>query len=104
MTRAAAMAWPDDREYCLEVRDHAVGSPTVCAAVSGLVYALAGYLANDDAVTLLEQRLEPGDARLRWRGDADSLTALRTCVIGLLQIEKAEPDHLSVTISKKVFD
>ena len=32
---------------CLLVLDgHATGSPSVCAAISGLVYALAGYLTN----------------------------------------------------------
>ena len=36
----------DGNRCILSAQGHAIGSEQVCAAVSGLLYALAGYLTN----------------------------------------------------------
>lgn len=57
----------------LTAAGHATGNPAVCAALSGLVYALAGYLKDlerSGAVALSELRLEPGDAAVEASGGA----------------------------------
>lgn len=82
--------------YLLSVKDHATGSPVVCAAVSGLCYALAGYLANAEDVTVYNRRMEPGDVLLHFRGDQQAQGAFEAVVIGLLQMEKKYPELVRV--------
>ncbi len=83
----------------LTARGHATGSVAVCAAISGIVYALAGYLVNAQAekrVEILTQRLESGDAALEFLADAGAAEAFSMAVIGLLQIQKAHPELVLV--------
>lgn len=82
--------------YLLSVKDHATGSPVVCAAVSGLCYALAGYLANAEDVTVYNRRMKPGDVLLHFRGDQQAQGAFEAVVIGLLQLEKKYPELVRV--------
>ncbi|MBR3753363.1 MAG: ribosomal-processing cysteine protease Prp [Ruminiclostridium sp.] len=84
--------------YLLSVKDHATGSPVVCAAVSGLCYALAGYLANAEPqdVAVYNRRMEPGDVLLHFRGDQQAQGAFEAVVIGLLQLEKKYPELVRV--------
>lgn len=69
------------------------GDDIVCAAVSGLVYALLGYLANE-AVEFNINAFGSGvaDIECSLRGEE----AMKLCCIGLLQIALSYPDSLAV--------
>jgi len=86
----------DDRLH-LSMRGHAEhnekGADVVCAGVSAIVFALAGYLVNfaEDAVI---HRLEYGCAELECGLDAEA--ALKQTLIGLLQISVEYPESVYV--------
>lgn len=80
----------------LEISGHATGSPVVCAAVSAIAYALAGYLANRDPCAVVE--LTDGRAHLSAVG-ADE--AFLVAYIGLKQIEMSNPDFVAVKQAEK---
>lgn len=69
------------------------GTDIVCAAVSGLVYALVGYLANE-SVRLRVNSLCSGRADIECGTDGEE--AMKLCCIGLLQIALSYPGTLSV--------
>lgn len=85
----------------LTAAGHATGNPAVCAAVSGLVYALAGYLKNLEragAVTLGELRLEPGDAVVEASGDTAG-HPFGMAAVGLMQIAAEYPRQVKINFS-----
>ncbi len=73
------------------------GRDIVCAAVSGLFYALCGYLANLEGGDLVLEKAIPGDARLSCA--PCGVEAMRLVCIGLIQIMLSYPGCLSVTNS-----
>ena len=87
---------------CLLVLDgHATGSPSVCAAISGLVYALAGYLTNAEREVRAEvyaAELEPGRVRIHASGDDRCVGACEAVLLGLCQLVESEPDYLRMEI------
>ena len=103
MTNCVAIYQPDTRVYVLGLRGHATGSERVCAAISGLVYALAGFLANDEDTEMLAQWMEPGDVSLQFICGERGKAALQLVLIGLMQIEKAHPDYIKTKISEEIF-
>ena len=77
---------------------HATGSPEGCAAVSALLFALAGWLRNAPAALRAERvRLAPGAAELVFSGGASADAAGELAAVGLAQIAKAVPG--AVTLS-----
>lgn len=82
--------------FLITAYGHATGSPEVCAAVSTLLTALAGYLHNDREIETLECELAPGCGFLEFRGGERARAVYDMTVIGLLQLEKAQPEHLRV--------
>ena len=72
------------------------GSDIVCAAVSGIFYALLGYLANEDS-GLKVKRLAPGDVCISCPERYAS--AMRLAYIGFLQIALTYPGSASVSES-----
>lgn len=100
MTSVQAIYEGPEGLYGLEVRGHAEGKPTVCSAVSGLVYALAGWLENHPECATLKRELKPGKAWLLFRGGSEARAAMDTAVIGLAQIAEAEPEEVSVEVKK----
>ena len=71
------------------------GSGGVCAAVSGLVYALGGYLKNLERAGAVELRtflLESGCAELEATGDA-ARAPFEMAAVGLLQIAASYPEQ-----------
>ncbi len=89
--------------YCVDscsvrCKGHATGHPDVCAAVSCLVYTAAGWLHNTQEAELVMERLDSGDAYLRWHGGVWLYDLLK---IGFLQLERANPEAVSVKIEKK---
>ncbi len=74
-------------------RGHATGAPDVCAAISCLMYTAAGWLHNTQEAELVHEKLDSGDAYLRWHGGEWLYDLLK---IGFLQLEKAAPKKISV--------
>lgn len=94
MTRVTVHRDTEGQEIKLE--GHATGSPEVCAAVSGLFYALAGYLENSGAEHRREDR--PGYA-VAWAERTEATdAAFDMAVIGLRQIEQHKPAFLKVLL------
>lgn len=89
-----------DTHYRLTAVGHAAGSSGVCAAVSGLVYALGGYLKNLEragAVELRAFRLESGAAWLEALGDT-ARAPFEMAAVGLLQIAAKYPEQVGVEV------
>ena len=83
----------------LSAKGHATGSVEVCAAVSGILYALAGYLANairERYIEFYENRMEEADVLLDFNGDDCATAAFEMAVIGLAQIGQQHPGLLQV--------
>lgn len=87
-----------DRCY-LTARGHATGSVEVCAGISAILYALAGYLVNVDEsrrIDILDLSVRDANVKVDFYGDDGSVAAFEMAVIGLLQIAKANPEFLHV--------
>lgn len=100
MTRIYAEYGAEVGRCYLSVKDHATGSEKVCAAVSGLVYALAGYLHNATGVDVRAESLESGDAVIEFWGDQMAVGAFLCTVIGLGQIARQYPDYVDMDYVK----
>ena len=87
----------DGKRYTVSCKGHATGSVEACAAVSCLVYTLAGWLHNA-SVSVLQEKLDSGDALIRYQGDAAAETAFDMICIGFLQLEKSYEKYVSVDI------
>ena len=86
----------------LSMDGHATGSPEVCAAISGIVYSLAGYLANaerDGRAEVYTMDLDAGKVLIHCHGDAGTAGACEMAVIGLRQLEKQYPELLQISFS-----
>lgn len=76
----------------------------MCAAISSLLCALAGYLTNavrERYVEIREWRMDSADVLLEFDGDTGALAAFEMAVIGLLQIEKAYPQYVQAGFEEK---
>ena len=88
----------DGRIYRLTAAGHATGKPEACAAVSGIVYALGGYLKNLEragSVTLDAFRLASGAAELAASGPAAE-HPFGMAAVGLMQIAARYPEQVRV--------
>ena len=69
------------------------------AAVSGILYALAGYVTNamrERYVEVYSWRMESGDVQLDFIGDDGTAAAFEMAVIGLAQVAQAHPEQVQV--------
>jgi len=89
----------DGDRYTVRCEGHAVGSVELCAAISCLLYTAAGWLHNAEA-EILEERLDPGDAKLVFRGGDDCGTLFEILIVGFLQLQKADGARLCVDFEK----
>lgn len=71
------------------------GNDVVCAGVSAIVCALAGYIANADGLKISTERYEPGEAEFDVEGDA--LQVFEMAYIGLAQIAQKYPQNVQIT-------
>ncbi len=83
--------------YSLRMSGHA-GSPSeggsiVCAAVSGMFYALLGYIINECRSVKINE-VRSGSADIECSPDGES--AMKLTYIGLLQIAATFPESISV--------
>ena len=100
----------DGQRCILSAQGHATGSVEACAAVSGILYALAGYVTNamrERYVEVYTWRMESGDVQLDFNGDDGTAAAFEMAVIGLAQVAQAHPEQVQVECgakSGKAFD
>lgn len=87
----------DGNRYTVSCKGHATGSVEACAAVSCLIYTLAGWLHNA-SVTVLQEKLDSGDALIQYRGGAAAETAFDMICVGFLQLKKSCCDYVSVDL------
>lgn len=75
----------DGDELILTAEGHATGRSDVCAGISAIIYALAGYALNEGRKppTL---RLASGEAYIRCKTSANLRAAFEMASIGLKQI------------------
>lgn len=89
----------DGNRCILYAKGHATGSEQVCAAVSGIIFALAGYLANETShAEIRNLSIESGDVRMEFYADEHALGAFETAVIGLAQIAEKYPEFAKIQI------
>lgn len=81
------------KSHRIDCTGHATGSEQVCAAVSGIVSALANYLAFADA-SILHCKLGKGSSVLEFEGAQEAFDMAR---VGLLGIAKSYPEYLKVS-------
>lgn len=88
----------DGTRYTLFANGHATGHPEVCAAISGILYALGGYIKNAEGGSTLayDQTMESGRVAFHFNGDAAAGGAFDMAVIGLKQIEAKYPGCIRV--------
>ena len=84
------------RKYYIHARGHATGSPECCAAVSCLLYTLAGWLKNSRC-KVEDASLDDAHAFFCWHGRKAG-TAFEMMAVGFLQLEKTCPEHICVRL------
>lgn len=87
----------DGPRCTISAQGHATGSVEACAAISGILYALAGYVTNaklERPVEVYTWTMESGKVLLDFNGDAGTTAAFEMAVIGLLQIAEAHPEQV----------
>ena len=72
------------------------GEDVVCAAVSGIFYALCGYLLNFKRDQVSLKRVESGFAEISCSEECEDY--LQLVCLGLLQIAIEYPRHVKVNI------
>lgn len=84
--------------YRLRIQGHATESEPcaslVCAAASGIFYALCGYLVNRKKEGLSIRSMAAGDGDVVCASAGEE--AMRFACIGLLQLALTYPAHLAV--------
>lgn len=87
----------DGPRCTISAQGHATGSVEACAAISGILYALVGYVTNAKQERYIEfytWMVESGKVLLDFNGDEGTTAAFEMAVIGLLQIAKAHPEQV----------
>lgn len=86
----------------LSVKGHAGyaahGDDIVCAGVSGISYALLGYL-HHAGCDIEEARADSGDLLIDCSGNELIAAAFDMAMVGYLQIHKKYPQHVDVYIA-----
>ena len=88
-----------DGAWRFRARGHAAGAPAVCAGVSALLEALAGWLRNGPAgVTCRRCVLAYGEADIVFSGGPEAAAAADLTALGLARIAKAAPGAAAFTV------
>ena len=89
-------------KYIVQMDGHADGDPIVCSAISGITYALLGYLINatEDGLAIpYKNDVAPGHVDIMYGIDDDIIPVFHMFMIGLMQIEKKYPDLIRCEIN-----
>lgn len=79
----------------IRIFGHATGRPDVCAAISSILYALAGYLVNaadEGMAQVYRLQMDSGDVQIKCSGDAHTDGACAMAGIGLMQLAETFPE------------
>ena len=79
----------DGNHYTVDIRDHASDDES-CAAISGLVYALVGYLHNSDNIQTIHERVQPGNVHIEFIGEEQAEAVFELTYIGIAQIGESK--------------
>jgi uncharacterized protein YsxB (DUF464 family) len=79
--------------YIIQASRHATGSSSVCAAISGILYALAGYLRNSTDTDVKCLELKKGEAKIIFTGNENAYAVYQMAAIGLAQIAASYPEY-----------
>jgi len=85
-----------DHAYSIKLKGHATGNQDACSGISTLVTALAGYLYNDDTISIQKVKLEDGNAEIVFFGYETAQAVYDMTVIGLKQIELIAPENILI--------
>ena len=80
-------------------RDVQSAGTQVCAAISALAYAMAGYLTNaelEGRAEVYTMKMEGGSVVIHASGDERCVGACEAVLLGLRQIAEQYPDYLSM--------
>ncbi len=91
----------DGDRYLLSAKGHATGSVEACNYITGVLYALAGYVKNAEAIGFAEiykLDMEPGGVTVHCRGDERINAAFDMAKVGLMQLERAMPEMIQVMV------
>ena len=72
----------------------------MCAAVSGIVYSLLGWLENNsEATDYVDADVKDGNVKIACIGSQRVAVAFDMAAIGLEQIADRYPDHVDIIIT-----
>lgn len=80
----------------MSAKDHAESSAIVCAGVSAIMYALAGFVVNEAGLENCKITLESGFAKVCTDMTDRILPAFEMALLGLMQIELSYPTEIKV--------
>lgn len=86
----------DGQRYTVNCQGHATGSVEACAAVSCLIYTLAGWLHNASVLVLKEELDDDARALIQFHGGAAAETAFDMICVGFLQLAESYGEYISV--------
>ena len=90
-----------DDVYIVQATGHATGSEKVCAGVSTLMYAIAGWAINsEDTLAYHKSKLDSGSAYVEFSGGEDAKTVYKLAYIGFKQIAEKYPENIKVFEAK----
>ncbi len=83
----------------IEAKGHATGAPEVCAAISNLMTAVAGWAMCRNDVTVHESRLSSGEAVISFAGDRTACRAIwELAQVDALLLQQAYPQTVRAAI------
>ena len=92
-------------EHELTINGHAGyaehGKDIVCAGVSAIAFALLGWLENnEEEITQLDELMvDDGEVYIACAGSDNVNVAFQVALIGLIQISRQYPDHVTIQYS-----
>ena len=94
----------EKNKHTLAVLGHAgygeYGKDIVCAGVSALVLALAGWVENNHCETkCISIDEHGGEVLIACKGDKETAAVFNMTMIGLEQIANSYPDHVQIDIT-----
>lgn len=86
--------------HILTAQGHAAGSVEVCAAISGILYALEGFLLAEESAKLNRRRMESADVLLDCSGGERVEAAYEVAAAGLARLTETYPALVDLEIEE----
>lgn len=87
-------------QYKIFAKGH-TGDIETCNYITGILYALAGYIQNNKEIQIGQMRMEKGNVSIAFWGDNAAEAAFDMAIIGLLQLENSYPDSVQIDQAEK---